>query len=326
MSNFHLKTVRFVSPFFCFQPGNLFEFRPGINVIVGDQGAGKSSLLKVLDYSPEERNHYVELEKGEESEEKIRRLRFDSEKDNPRIGKGILETATDLFSLNYRFMSHGEATLDIFKSLEDKTNMVLFLDEPETSLSPSSIVALLNQWKILAEKNHVQILCATHSPLIICSVPQVLDLTKRQWTDSIAYLKEAIPSLDLETRDRLSKVFTHRMEKKTKGRNRYGELSISAFARELRDLGLQWEEKNGGKHWILVDQQYKNRYEIWPTTSRWRKQTLKKQNWVEGYSLFDLLRELKEVRGIRQEKEIPVAATKYPSPPDDLDDDEVPWE
>ncbi len=44
-----LKYVRFIQPHRkCFQQGEVISFRPGINLLVGEQGCGKSTLLDLI--------------------------------------------------------------------------------------------------------------------------------------------------------------------------------------------------------------------------------------------------------------------------------------
>lgn len=59
-----IKSIKITQDVFPFTSGNLFEFRPGINLLTGDQGCGKSTLLRMIRYS----NKYeVDLEKAMKS-------------------------------------------------------------------------------------------------------------------------------------------------------------------------------------------------------------------------------------------------------------------
>ena len=43
-----LNTLKFKENWRCFKAGDTFDFRPGVNLLVGDQGCGKSSLLQAI--------------------------------------------------------------------------------------------------------------------------------------------------------------------------------------------------------------------------------------------------------------------------------------
>ena len=43
-----IKSITFKKDFRCFVKGDKFDFRSGINVLVGDQGSGKSTLIELI--------------------------------------------------------------------------------------------------------------------------------------------------------------------------------------------------------------------------------------------------------------------------------------
>ena len=43
-----LKSIEFIQDWRCFKQGDKIEFKPGLNLLTGDQGCGKSSLLTML--------------------------------------------------------------------------------------------------------------------------------------------------------------------------------------------------------------------------------------------------------------------------------------
>jgi len=56
-----IKSIKITQDVFPFTSEDLFEFKPGINLLTGDQGCGKSTLLRMIRYS----NKYeVDLEKA----------------------------------------------------------------------------------------------------------------------------------------------------------------------------------------------------------------------------------------------------------------------
>lgn len=143
-----------------------------VNLLVGNQGVGKSTLLTLL-----QQNHKdLEITLSEITKIKgVDSYFFDSEKDNPRLN-GIDKYSTpDGKSIGIgvggalasRFLSHGEVlkkfTVD---SLNKAKDCVVILDEPESGLS------LTNQYLLIkainnAVKNNCQVFISTHSyPLI----------------------------------------------------------------------------------------------------------------------------------------------------------------
>ena len=62
--------------------------------------------------------------------------------------------------------SHGESLMSYFKNRYRIKGLYL-LDEPETALSPSSLIELLNLLIRTARSGHAQFIIATHSPLLL---------------------------------------------------------------------------------------------------------------------------------------------------------------
>lgn len=55
-------SVGYISKIPAFENGSVFEFKPGVNVIVGPNGSGKSTLLRLIqDYTLCNENHYTRL-------------------------------------------------------------------------------------------------------------------------------------------------------------------------------------------------------------------------------------------------------------------------
>ncbi|NLS94078.1 MAG: AAA family ATPase [Planctomycetaceae bacterium] len=62
--------------------------------------------------------------------------------------------------------SHGQSMMSYFRS-RYKIRGLYFLDEPETALSPTSQLALLDILRENAEAGHAQFIIATHSPILL---------------------------------------------------------------------------------------------------------------------------------------------------------------
>jgi len=143
-----------------------------VNLFVGDQGVGKSTILNML--FKNDKGLKIDLsEKLKNSQ--VNSYYFDSEKNNPRVNHPELYTNPNGTNkgigfggaLKSRFKSHGEVLRSfIIEPLEKAKNSVILLDEPESGLS------LTNQYKLVklinkAVNNGCQFFIATHClPLI----------------------------------------------------------------------------------------------------------------------------------------------------------------
>lgn len=175
--------------------GLKIDFLP-VTVLVGDQGCGKSSLLKLLsDNSKLLKLSFSNL--VHENKEGVPTFFFDSESMNPRLqdldsfttpsgqSKGI-GLAAGLMS---HFQSHGEVLREFtVNRISEAKNCVLFLDEPEAALS------LKNQYRLVSKlkdcgKNNVQIILASHCLPIIKSVETVYSLEHRKWMPSRNFIR-----------------------------------------------------------------------------------------------------------------------------------------
>ena len=109
-----------------------------VNIFVGDQGTGKSTMLKMLQENDKDLKLHIPI-KGEVSS-----YYFDSEHDNPRTKDPQLYTKPSGGDIGIgfgramasRFMSHGEILEQfIIGPLKKAKDCVIILDEPETALS-----------------------------------------------------------------------------------------------------------------------------------------------------------------------------------------------
>jgi len=190
-----LKSVKFKKKYRCFKRGDLFEFRKGINLLVGDQGTGKSSLFGIIRELFLGKTDAKKLAKGE-IVPPLQLLYYDFEKDNPRT-QHYFDAGSVGFQLNSHFYSHGqtmntilEGFVPLVKSVLKKNPKLMILvvfDEPDIGLSIRSCYKLI---KILDQlvKLKIQVLCSIHNPLVMESVSRVLDVERIKWVKPSTYI------------------------------------------------------------------------------------------------------------------------------------------
>lgn len=154
------ESIRFLKDYRCFKKGDEFEFRPGLNLLVGDQGVGKSSLLDLLTKHGRDGK---ELTISVVCRDTTRLRAFDFEKGNPRILP--LGGRDGNFSVGIQakmmFSSHGETHRAILNSSMEHEQAIVLLDEPDTSLSIRSCHALCGILDKLVEQG-CQVVAGVH--------------------------------------------------------------------------------------------------------------------------------------------------------------------
>lgn len=171
-----LESVVFKNKFRIFAKGEKFEFKPGINLLTGDQGSGKSSLLFLLSQN---RKDTVQI--NTVGNKAVESRSFDFEKDNPRLQSLTGGESEYNSRIRLMFSSHGESVNAVINAAKQwKAPLVILMDEPDMALSPRSIKKLVETYRSLADAG-MQIIAAVHNPIIIGSVEQVLSLEHRKW-------------------------------------------------------------------------------------------------------------------------------------------------
>ena len=174
------KELSFKDKFRCFDPGDTLIFREGINLLVGENGAGKSTILDIITGKIKGQIKDIVTIKSS----KIEYIAFDFEKDNPRI-KGRIDSVQNIIS---HFLSQGQTNKGILKRITNVKDTLIIMDQPETGLSIKAVRELIESL-ILAKMNGCQIIMSTHHPYIISSVGDVLSLDIKKWTTSEIYLQ-----------------------------------------------------------------------------------------------------------------------------------------
>jgi predicted ATPase len=177
-------------------PQEKYTFKPGVNLLVGANGAGKSSLLYAMKPSNNKKGEYGEFDLVEGSGQ-VSCLFYDFEKENPRTTTMETMMVQDRYNFSNmvarfdsQFMSHGECQKITLRSIfRDVGKSVLFLDEPEAALDHGGLQLLKT---LLQEASAPQVVIATHSPYLILDPRyHVIELTPGH----CAQVREALSAL-----------------------------------------------------------------------------------------------------------------------------------
>ncbi len=173
-----LKNVEFTRNWRCFKQGEKYEFHSGINLIVGDQGCGKSSLIEII-LKGNKNNDFAHVDAN-----RIIYYAFDFEKDNPRKNEFARESLPKFrMGLASRFHSHGETVMAILDKIKTQKDCLFIMDEPDMALSIRSIKKLI-ETLFIAVDNGCQIVSSAHNPILIESIENVLSLEHKKWMKS----------------------------------------------------------------------------------------------------------------------------------------------
>ncbi len=171
------------------------EFKKGITLFTGENGTGKSTLLKALALRSGihiwQNEFNLRVEKNPHEEDLYKHISIQWENGSvpgsyfgsqifSHFAKNLEEWAVNDPAMLQYFggkslitQSHGQSLMSYFRA-RYKIKGLYFLDEPETALSPSSLIDLLNLLIKINEKGHAQFIIATHSPfLMACPDSQI---------------------------------------------------------------------------------------------------------------------------------------------------------
>lgn len=184
------------------------RFNTGITLFIGENGTGKSTLLKALanrcgvhiwqnefNLRVEENPHEAELYKHisiEWENGPVPGSYFGSQIFS-HFAKNLEEWAlNDPAMLGYFggksliTQSHGQSLMSYFRSRYTRKGLY-FLDEPETALSPSSLIDLLNLLIKTDKTGHAQFIIATHSPFLMACPDAVIYTFDTEQIEPIPY-------------------------------------------------------------------------------------------------------------------------------------------
>ncbi|WP_299980084.1 AAA family ATPase [Desulfobacula sp.] len=171
-----------------FQNTERIRFNSPVTLFIGENGTGKSTLLKAIAYRcgihiwQSEFNLRCEQNPYEEDLYKTISIQWEN---GPVSGSFFGSQIFSHFTRNLEewavndaqmlkyfggksliTQSHGQSLMSYFQS-RYKIKGLYFLDEPETALSPSSLIELLNLLIKISRQGHAQFIIATHSPFLM---------------------------------------------------------------------------------------------------------------------------------------------------------------
>jgi predicted ATPase len=175
------QSIEFTEGWRCFKAGDRFDFRPGVNLLVGDQGSGKSSLIGALQGVglKDPPHKFKHLREGTIIEATAcETYFFDFEKDNVRTKGHFGENM--VFQVSSMFHSHGETNIAMIDSLQAVDDCLVMLDEPDMALSVRTCRLLVKRLMEVADRGG-QVIAAVHNPIVIQAFNEVLSLEHRRW-------------------------------------------------------------------------------------------------------------------------------------------------
>lgn len=184
-----------------FQNTDFIKFNNAITFFIGENGTGKSTLLKAIAIRCGihiwENEFNLRCEKNPYEKDLYKYIKIEWDKASvpgsffgsqifSHFAKNLEEWAlNDEKMLDYFggksliTQSHGQSLMSYFKA-RYKLKGLYFLDEPETALSPSSLIELLNLLIKISRQGHAQFIIATHSPLLMaCPDSQILSFDNK---------------------------------------------------------------------------------------------------------------------------------------------------
>lgn len=169
------------------------ELPPGVTLLVGENGSGKSTLVEAVamafGFAPEGGTRNARHRTRETESPLWQWIRLERTAGAARWGFFLrAETMHGLYSylednpggrdLRFHELSHGESFLEVLRTRFDSPGFYC-LDEPEAALSFSAQLALIGTLHDLAASG-AQVLCATHSPLLM-ALPGATILETGPW-------------------------------------------------------------------------------------------------------------------------------------------------
>lgn len=177
--------------------GTMIPFTSGVNLLVGDQGCGKSTILQCITALGGVKRSFWKKDRVEDIkkaailivDKPLPVFAHDYENDSARTSPDFDCMGQIPFQMAHGHMkgSHGQATRDINRLIAAQKNTYIILDEPDSGLSCRSALMLANNMK-QAVLNGCQVIASVHHPWLMGQFGHVYSVEKKQMIPSENYL------------------------------------------------------------------------------------------------------------------------------------------
>lgn len=181
-----------------FKKGDMIFFMEGINLLVGDQGCGKSTILQCLAALGGVKTSFWKKDRREDVQKYAQLLvskpkavfAHDYENDSARTSPSFDTMGQIPFHMAHAQMrmSHGQASNQLVGIIASMKDSYVILDEPDSGMSCRSALALADAMKKAVE-NGCQVIASVHHPWLIEAFPSVYSVEAKDFMKSGDFLQ-----------------------------------------------------------------------------------------------------------------------------------------
>lgn len=191
--------LAFTKDYRCFKKKHCIFFMSGVNLLVGENGCGKSTILSAIAAHAKSKAFWKKDERILIDSTRLivdgpRKLFcHDFIQDNPQTSAGfdMMGNIPMEMAIGHMRLSHGQSTNAIISMIEKGKDMYMVLDEPDSGLSPKNAVRLAQAMKNAAS-NGCQIIASVHNPWVIEFFNMVFNVEDNSWMKASEYLKKQL--------------------------------------------------------------------------------------------------------------------------------------
>lgn len=188
-----LRSIFFLKPWRCFKECVVY-FRPGVNLLVGDQGTGKSSMFQAIQVCGMKKTRSWNLPSRDSipafidyEAPPVPVFAFDFEHDNHRTKTWFDDDIG--FHVSAMFHSHGQTVMAMIDAwLQIDKPMIVLVDEPDMALSIRSCHKLVRAFEHVAGQGG-QVIATAHNPIVISGFEEVYSLEHSTWMSSHEFIR-----------------------------------------------------------------------------------------------------------------------------------------
>ena len=188
--------ITFRQPYRCFAKDESYSLQAGVNLLVGDQGTGKSTLIQLIRAYADNSacRESAILPVGAKAKEIInidttgqfQIFSLDFERDNPRV-KSSIDSMVDI---SCRYTSHGQFVTSAHAMMKQKDNCLYVMDEPDMALSIRSCIKFIDIINDAVQRG-CQLILSVHNPIIIQKF-LVLSLEHHMWMPGEEFIQRSM--------------------------------------------------------------------------------------------------------------------------------------